>query len=209
VRIPDPNKEISITLQINPQVSFLHNYLSTDLGDQELGRLTASLITVGQVSRSDGQGTSADEISSSAEDLEPVGGVVGDSTAVLQVLGVSEEHGADNLVTNGRVQVADGGGCESSSLTKVIVNCVQESWHEEAYEYPPATTLLVGHLELAKFKRRTISAMEAGVEPRGRRLPPIVASYGPPTPWTQTLAAPYLLSRALPRGAPRVPFTTS
>jgi hypothetical protein len=187
------------------------SYLSTNLADQELGCLGAGLTAVGQVRRGDGKCTSADKIANGAKDLELVGGVVGDSAAVLQVLGVSEEHGADDLVTNGRVQVADGGGCESGSLTEFHVRAdhTRRECECKAYEYPPATTLLVGHLELAKFRRRTISAMEAGVEPRGRRLPPMVASYGPPTPWTQTLAAPYLLSRALPSGAPRVPLKTS
>jgi hypothetical protein len=162
------------------------------------------------VSRGDSKGASADKIAKSAEHLELVGGVVGDSAAVLLVLGVSEEHGANDLVTHGRLQVTDGSGCESGSLTRVmLVPNIQAGVPMKTYEYPPATTLLVGHLELASFKRRTISAIEAGVEPRGRRLPPIVASYGPPTPWTQTLFAPYLLSRALPRGAPRVPYLES
>lgn len=77
---------------------------------------------------------------------------------------------------------------------------------DRTYEYPPATMALLGHLVFARLNRRTISAMAAGVDPRGRRFPAMDASYGPPTPWTQTFARPYLDSRASPRGTPRVPL---
>jgi hypothetical protein len=73
------------------------------------------------MSSRDGKRTRADEIASRTEHLQSVGRVVGDSAAVLHVLCVSEEHGTDNLVTNGRVQVADGGGCESGSLTEIML----------------------------------------------------------------------------------------
>jgi hypothetical protein len=106
---------------MSPQVSCHHKNLSTNLADQELGCLAAGLIAVGQVGRGDGKCTSADKIADGAKDLELVGRVVGDSAAVLHVLCVSEEHGTDNLVTNGRVQVADGGGCESGSLTEIML----------------------------------------------------------------------------------------
>lgn len=69
------------------------------------------------MSRSDSKSTSADKIASVAEDLEPVRWVVGDGAAVLEVLSVAEENGADDLVADGGGSITDGGGGESCSLT--------------------------------------------------------------------------------------------
>jgi hypothetical protein len=63
-----------------------------------------------------GQRTSAHKISNSAEHLQVRGGVVRDSAAVLEVLGVSKEHGTDDLGAPAGVEVADGGGGEGGAL---------------------------------------------------------------------------------------------
>jgi hypothetical protein len=97
-------------------------HLVADLADQELGSLGAGLITVGQVSSSDGQGTSADKIAHSTENLSLVGWVVGDLATVLKVLGVAEKNSADNLVADGGVEVADCSGGKSGTLTVVVVS---------------------------------------------------------------------------------------
>lgn len=60
--------------------------------------------------------TTADKISCRAEHLKPVRGVVGDSAAVLLVLGVPEEDGADDFVAHGGGEVADCGGGEGGAL---------------------------------------------------------------------------------------------
>lgn len=53
------------------------------------------------MSRRNGERADADQIADIAEDLEPVGGIVGDLPAVLQILGISEENRAHDLVANG------------------------------------------------------------------------------------------------------------
>jgi hypothetical protein len=68
------------------------------------------------VSSSDSEGTSADEIANSAEDLSLVAREVRDSTTVLKVLGVSEKNGAHGLVANSGAGVANGSGSESGTL---------------------------------------------------------------------------------------------
>jgi hypothetical protein len=103
---------------------FPQTHLSANLADQELRRLAAGLITVGQMSRGDGESTGADKIASCAEDLESVGRVVGDGTTVLKVLGVSEEYGTNDLVAHSSVEVTDGGSGERGTLTTLIVSMV-------------------------------------------------------------------------------------
>jgi hypothetical protein len=63
------------------------------------------------VSSRDGKGTGANQITHGAVNLEPVRRVAGNSATVLEVLGVSEEHGADNLVADFSAAVGDSGGC--------------------------------------------------------------------------------------------------
>ena len=69
------------------------------------------------MSSSDGKSTSADKITSGAEDFEPVRGVAGDGTAVLEVLGVAKENSAHNLVAGVGWSVGDGSSGESGTLS--------------------------------------------------------------------------------------------
>lgn len=80
------------------------------------------------MSSSDGKSTGADEIATRTEDLGPVGRVVGDSTAVLEVLGVSEKNGADDLVADSSAGVTDGGGGESGTLTVTDISGCWGKW---------------------------------------------------------------------------------
>jgi hypothetical protein len=91
--------------------------LIANLANQEFRGLAARLIAISQVSRSDGKSAGANEIAGSAKDLEPVGWVVGDSTTVLEVLGVSEEDSANNLLPRSGIGVLDGGSGKGSTLT--------------------------------------------------------------------------------------------
>jgi hypothetical protein len=119
----------------NITISFVPSRLVADLADQELRGLAARLIAISQVGCSDGKGTGADEIAGGAEDLESIGWVLGDSTLVLEVLGVSKEDSANNLLPRSGVGVLDGGSGQSSTLT--VATC-----HDLA-----VGALGVGHLE--------------------------------------------------------------
>lgn len=82
---------------------------------EELGGLVASLVSVEQVPGEDEQRAPAHSVAGVAVDLSGVGGVVGDAPPVLQVLGVPEEDGADDLSLGGATLelgegVADDGG---------------------------------------------------------------------------------------------------
>jgi hypothetical protein len=96
--------------------------LVADLADQELRSLGASLIAVAQVSSSDSEGTSADEIANSAEDLSLVTREVRDSTTVLEVLSVSEQNSANSLVANSGAGVADSSCGKSGTLRVTTCN---------------------------------------------------------------------------------------
>lgn len=61
---------------------------------------------------------------------------------------------------------------------------------EQTYLYPPATTSEFGHFVFASLNSLTASAIAAWLVPPGRKLDARSAVYGPPTPWTQTFAAP-------------------
>lgn len=68
----------------------------------------------------DDEAARADEVTRGALHQGLVGRVVGDLAAVLQVLGVSKQGGADHLLLNGSVEVADGGGNKSSTLAMYV-----------------------------------------------------------------------------------------
>jgi hypothetical protein len=130
------------------------------------------------VSRGDGKSTIADLIAAGAEHLQPIGWVAGNTAVVLLVLCVSEKHGANNLVACSSTRVGDSGGCQSCTLTVILLALFGNPGSDArwlTYEYPPATTLLLGHLVLAKVRRRTISEMEASGAPRGDKFPARVA----------------------------------
>lgn len=78
----------------------------------------------------DGQGALADPVSRLAEDLEAVGGIVGDSAVVLLILGVAEEHDALDLFADRRAAVADGSGGEGSTLAIVgkALSAILRNW---------------------------------------------------------------------------------
>lgn len=65
---------------------------------------------------SNDQATCAYEVAYVAEDLGPVRRIVWNSATVLQVLGVAEQNSSGDLVTDGRVEVLDGGSCKCSTL---------------------------------------------------------------------------------------------
>jgi hypothetical protein len=108
--IPDPSQEFPPQFP-SSIISFAPSRLVADLADQELRGLAACLITVGQVGCGDGKGTGADEIARCAKDLKPVRWVAGDSTTILEVLGVSEQDSADNLFTRSGIGISDSGCC--------------------------------------------------------------------------------------------------
>jgi hypothetical protein len=80
----------------------------------------------------------------------------------------------------------------------------REKERDETYLYPPATTGVLGHLVYAKLNNLAASFIASCVVPPGSAFSARPAVYGPPTPWTQTLFAPYLLSRAFPTVGPAV-----
>lgn len=64
----------------------------------------------------------ADAVADGAVDGETAGGVVGDETVVLLVLGVAKERGALDLLPDGSGAVADGRGEEGGALA--VRECV-------------------------------------------------------------------------------------
>jgi hypothetical protein len=91
-------------------------HLSTDTIPQEPSGLTARLDRVRQMRRGDDERAGADGIANIAEDLGTLTGVIGDGAAVLEVLGVSEEGDALDLLLDGAAELADGGGDERRAL---------------------------------------------------------------------------------------------
>lgn len=75
------------------------------------------------MSRENNKTASADEVAERAEDLEAVGGVVGDLAAVLLVLGPSEEDNTLDLLADGGTAVSDGCTSEGSTLAIMIRHC--------------------------------------------------------------------------------------
>jgi hypothetical protein len=71
--------------------------------------------------REDKQSAIAHEIANLAVHSQPVGRIVGDLSAVLQVLGVAEQHNALGLLANGCAAITDGGSCEGGALA---VGCI-------------------------------------------------------------------------------------
>lgn len=90
---------------------------SVSLLDKELGSSAASIALIGQVSGSNDKSTSADHISGVAEDLGAVCRVIGDLSLVLEILGITEENGTSDLVTDRLIGISDGSSSKSSSLT--------------------------------------------------------------------------------------------
>jgi len=68
----------------------------------------------------DNQGAIANQISGLAINSEAIGGIVGDLSAVLLVLGISKEDDAFNLFPDGGTAVANGGGDEGGALAVPI-----------------------------------------------------------------------------------------
>lgn len=104
------------SLVLLPPSTRLGGSSSISLLDQELWSSARSSALVGQVRSSDDERASADKITSVAEDLGAVLGIAGDLSAVLEVLGVSEENDSSDLLTNTSVDVGDTGSGESSTL---------------------------------------------------------------------------------------------
>lgn len=90
--------------------------LTPDLASQELRSSIAGNVIVVQVRRRNNQRALADAVARVAEHAQAVARVVGHLAVVLLVLGVAEEDGADNLVADAAVDVADGGGGEGGAL---------------------------------------------------------------------------------------------
>lgn len=93
----------------------LHALSATrDLADEEPGSRPSSISIVRKVRGQDEQRAPANSITDGAVNLRLGGGEVGDTTQVLQVLGVSEDHSTLDLVLDGRAElgqrVADDGG---------------------------------------------------------------------------------------------------
>jgi len=68
------------------------------------------------VAGQDEQGAEADGVGGAAVDLGAVAGVVGDAAEVLEVLGVAEEGGADDLVLDGAAELGEGVAYDGRAL---------------------------------------------------------------------------------------------
>lgn len=79
-----------------------------DLLSQKVRRGAPRVPRVSEVRRREDQRPLTHEIPRITEDLSAVQGVVGDGLVVLAVLGVSEEHGAHDLVLHGAFELGDG-----------------------------------------------------------------------------------------------------
>jgi hypothetical protein len=90
--------------------------LSTDLGDQEPRSLLTRLIQVQEVTRGNEERTKANIIGNTAVNLCLGRRKVWNTTKVLQILGVSEEHHALDLVLDRSAQLRDGIAHHCSTL---------------------------------------------------------------------------------------------
>lgn len=79
-----------------------------DLALEETGTSPGSVSAVKEVGRQDEQSAIADGVGGAAVDLGAVARVVGDAAQVLEVLGVAEERGADNLVLDSARKLGEG-----------------------------------------------------------------------------------------------------
>lgn len=127
----------------------------TNLADQKFRRLIRSLVTIRQVSSSDGQGPRANQVTDRAEYIQPVGRVVRYAAAVLQVLRVAKQDGANSLVTNGRSGIAESSGDQSRALAVREVSAMMTIVSTKGYiriaasDDPGIGTLAVGQVEKA------------------------------------------------------------
>ena len=175
-----------------------------DLALQELRRRAGSITVVRKVRNGNCKSTNAHEIASCAVHLQVVGWVAIDATIILSILGVTEKYDALDLVADGIGKLGDGSGNDSGSLTAWDVSTwrISDKGVMEAYLYPPLTIGVSGHFSFACWNSPTASLMAAWDVPPGSAFDARSAEYGPPTPCTQTLSAPYFCSRALATAGP-------
>lgn len=77
----------------------------SNLASEELRCRTSSLVTVRQVCSSDDKCTIANKISGCAKHVKPIRWVVGNTAAVLLILGVAKQNGTNNLVAYSRTRI--------------------------------------------------------------------------------------------------------
>lgn len=87
-----------------------------DPGDQELGRLISSLISIGAMGRQNNERAVANQVAALAVHPETVGRVVGDLAVVLLVLGPAVEDNTLDLLADGGAALGDGGTGEGGTL---------------------------------------------------------------------------------------------
>lgn len=94
----------------------------SNLAREELRCRTSSLVTVRQVCSSDDKCTITNKISGCAEHVKPIRGVVGNTTAILLVLGVAEQNRTNNLVAYSGTRIRQSGSYEGRSLPIIMVS---------------------------------------------------------------------------------------